>query len=334
MQMKPSTKNLELIEEAKRVFDVEARSILDLKEQIQQRFLDACEILKQCRGKIVVTGIGKSGLIGRKIAATLSSTGTPSFYLHPAETSHGDMGVISENDVVLALSYGGESAELKDLLGYVKRHGVKLISMTGNPESTLGLASDIILNIRVKEEACPLKLAPTSSTAATLAMGDALAVVLMKMRGFKAEDFAEFHPGGSLGRKLLTHVQDIMHGPAEMVLVPEGTLMKDVIFQMAEKPVRGAAGVVDSKGDLIGIITDGDLRRRLEQSKNPLEDKARDLMKSNPKVVDKNELAEKALHVFQQFAIQTLFVVDQTGPHPRKPVGLLHLQDILRAGIR
>ncbi|MDZ4676924.1 MAG: KpsF/GutQ family sugar-phosphate isomerase [Oligoflexia bacterium] len=325
---------MSLIGEAKRVFDIEAQAILDLKNKLDNKFDEAVGMLIDCNGKVVVTGMGKSGQIARKIASTLSSTGTPAIFVHPAETSHGDLGVVSQNDVVLALSYGGETDEMHDLIEFAKRKGLRLISLTGNKKSTLALASDISLDVSVKEEACPLGLAPTASTTATLAMGDALAVAVLTKRGFKKEDFAQFHPGGSLGRRLLTRVSDLMHSGEAVSVVTPDTKMKEVISKMTAKEVRGVCGVVDSDGALIGTITDGDLRRRLDKSINPLNEMAQDIMGKNPKIVDANEMAERALFLMEQFAIQTLFVIDKSKNQGNKPVGLLHLQDILKARVR
>jgi arabinose-5-phosphate isomerase len=321
-------------EEAKRVFDIEAQAILDLKDKIDGNFDKAVQLLKSCSGKVVVTGMGKSGQIARKVASTLSSTGTPAIFVHPAETSHGDLGVISGGDVILALSYRGETEEMRNLIEFAKRKGVKLISLTGNTKSSLALSSDVHLDVSIKAEACPLGLAPTASTTAALAMGDALAVATLVLRGFKVEDFAQYHPGGSLGRKLLTRVKDLMHSGQALPLVNPETSMKEVIAAMTAKEVRGVCGVVDESGSLLGIITDGDLRRRLDKSKNPLDDRAQDIMARNPKVIDQSELAEKALFLMEQFAIQSLFVVDAASGGSRKPVGLLHLQDLLRARVR
>lgn len=320
-----------MLGEAKRVLDIEAQAILDLKSKLDVKFDKAVTHLLECPGKVIVTGMGKSGQIGRKIASTLTSTGTPAIFVHPAETSHGDMGVISHLDLVLALSYRGETDELKDLLSFIKRKGLKLISITGNLNSTLAKASDVALDASIKEEACPLGLAPTASTTAALALGDALAVAVLTKRGFKADDFAQFHPGGSLGRKLLTRVKDLMHDVSKIPLVKAENSMKEVIGKMTASEVRGVCGVVDDKGALIGIVTDGDLRRRLEKSINPLEDKVKDIMGKAPKTISGDELAEKALFMMEQFAIQSLFVIDSDF---KKPQGLIHFQDLLKARIR
>ncbi len=322
------------IEEARRVFDIEARAIQNLKSRLDERFVKALDLLHECGGKIIVTGMGKSGQVGRKISSTLSSTGSPSVFLHPAESSHGDLGVVARGDVIIAISYGGESPELRDLVQYAARKGIPLISMCGKVSSGLAKASDVCLDISVDEEACPLGLAPTASSTASLALGDALAMALLRRRGFRERDFAEFHPGGSLGRRLLTRVGDVMHAGGALPVVKIETPMREVIAQMTQKEVRGVAGVVDGSENLVGIVTDGDIRRRLEKSGDPLSEKAGDVMSLNPKTIDAQELAEKALFVMEQFRIQTLFVVDRGGECPRKPVGLLHLQDLIKAKIR
>jgi arabinose-5-phosphate isomerase len=328
------TKKVSFIGEAKRVFDIEAQSILELKARLDHKFDLAVNLLLDCTGKVIVTGMGKSGQIGKKIASTLSSTGTPSLFVSPAESSHGDIGVITKSDILLAISYRGETDELRDLVQYSKRKGVKIISLTGHMQSTLAKVSDVALDVSVKEEACPMGLAPTASTTAALAMGDALAVAALSKRGFKAEDFAEFHPGGSLGRKLLTHVKDLMHFGEALPLVKPESPAREVISKMTAKEVRGVCGVIDDSGVLCGIITDGDLRRRLDKSKNPLDDKASDIMGKQPKTIDGSELAERALFLMEQFAIQSLFVIDRTAKNPKAPIGILHLQDLLKARIR
>lgn len=322
-----------VIEEAKRVFDIESEAIANLKKKIGSEFEQAISIILACQGKVIVTGMGKSGQIGRKIASTLASTGTPALFMHPAESSHGDMGVISQGDVVIAISNAGEAPELSDLISYVTRKDIPLIAMTGRKDSTLGRSAKIVLDISVEKEACPLRLAPTASSAVTLAMGDALAMALLSMRGFSSAEFAELHPGGILGKRLLTRVSHVMHRES-LPMVPTSAPMKQVVTVMTSKDVRGVAGVLDDKGDLVGVITDGDLRRRLEKALNPLEGVAADIMSLRPKTIDMGELAEKALFIMEQFRIQLLFVVDQNSATPQKPVGLLHLQDLLKAKIR
>lgn len=319
------------IEEAKRVLDIEAQSILDLKDRLGEEFKQAVEIICDCKGKVVVAGMGKSGHIGRKIAATMSSTGTPAFFLHPAEGSHGDLGVVSSGDCLIVISYGGSSQELQDLITYSTRKGLSLIAMTGNKESQLAQSATVTLDISVREEACPLKLAPTSSSTVTLALGDALAMAALKKKGFKQEDFAEFHPGGKLGRRLLTRVQDIMHDNGTLPVVKQDASMVDVVSVMTGSDVRGVAGVVDQEGFLVGVVTDGDIRRNLEKNKNPLEAQINEIMSSKPKTIDQNELAVKALFLMEQFSIQSLFAVNS---QTQKPVGLIHLQDLIKAKIR
>lgn len=331
---KPELKEHNDIEQGARVLDIEARAIDSLRKKMNQTFVQAVDVLFSCKGKVVITGMGKSGHVGRKIASTMSSTGTPAVFLHPAESSHGDLGLVSNGDVVIAISYGGEAHELQDVLKFTARKGIPLIGITGKIKSTLAQASTVVLDVGIEEEACPLGLAPTASSTATLALGDALAMCLIKRRGFKEEDFAEFHPGGSLGRRLLTRVEDVMHSGDGLPVVKATTGMRDVLKAMTKKEVRGVAGVVDDSGSLIGVITDGDIRRCLEKSHNPLDDKAADIMSKNPKTVDANELAEKALFMMEEFAIGSLFVVRRSSSQPTHPTGLLHLQDLLKAKLR
>lgn len=322
------------VEEGRRVLKIEAQAILDIAERLNGGFEKAVGIMLACQGKVIVTGIGKSGHIARKMAATLSSTGTPALYLHPAESSHGDMGVIAKTDLVVAFSYGGEALELAPLLSYCARKDVPLIAFTSRGESSLAKHATVVLDIAVKEEACPLGLAPTSSSTASLALADALSMAVLKRRGFRKEDFAEFHPGGSLGRRLTLRVKDVMHSGEALPIVSPLEEMKKVISQMTSRDVRGVAGVVDDKQNLVGIITDGDIRRRLEKSTNPLNEKAQDVMSKNPKTIDCNELAEKAAFLMQQFKIDRLFAIDRQAANPQTPVGLIHFQDLLNAGIR
>lgn len=322
------------LEEGRRVLKIEAQSILDLAEKLNGAFQTSVEMILNCSGKVIVTGIGKSGQIARKMASTLSSTGTPALYLHPAESSHGDMGVISKGDIVVAFSYGGESSELGPLLSFLARKDVPLIAFTARGESALAKAAKAVLDISVKEEACPLGLAPTSSSTASLALADALSMAVLKRRGFKKENFAEFHPGGALGKRLTLRVKDVMHSGEALPIVGLQEEMKKVITLMTSKDVRGVAGVVDGAQSLVGIITDGDIRRRLEKSANPLSERAQDVMSKNPKTIDCNELAEKAAFLMQQFKIDRLFAIDRQSGNPNKPVGLIHFQDLLNAGIR
>lgn len=319
-----------LIETAKDVIEIELQAIKELKERLNNSFEEACKILYECKGKVIVTGIGKSGIIGQKIAATLASTGTPAFFMHPAEGLHGDLGVISKKDVVLAISNSGNSEEVIKLLPILKRLGVKIIAMTGKKRSILAKSSDVFLDISVKKEACPLNLAPTASTTVTLVMGDALAVALIKMRGFKEEDFALRHPGGALGKRLLLKVSDIMHTGDAVPVVKEDVLVKDALFEITSKKL-GFAGVVNAKGDIVGIITDGDLRRSLSKHSDILNKIAKEIMTTNPKWIIKDELAAKALQVMESYSITSLFVFNNEVE--KKLVGVIHLHDILKAGI-
>ncbi len=324
---------MSVIEEGRRVLKIEAQAVSELQEQINDNFAKIVEKFVHCEGKVIITGMGKSGHVARKMAATLSSTGTPSVFLHPAESSHGDLGVVGNKDLVFVISYGGGSNELVPVISHCARKGIPLIGMTGNPESKLALSSDLFINVRVSEEACPLGLAPTASSTASLAMADAIAMAVLKQKGFKEEDFAEFHPGGSLGRKLLTRVKDVMHEGDALPVVTEDTSMKDVISSMTGKEVRGVTGVVDSKGGLIGVITDGDIRRTIEKTSEIMQLRAKDLMSMHPKTISSDELAERALFLMEQFKIQTLFVVESDNGLP-KPLGILHLQDLISAQLR
>jgi arabinose-5-phosphate isomerase len=321
------------LELARRVLDVEAQAILALKDRLTESFLRAVQMVQECSGKIVVTGMGKSGIIARKIAATMSSTGTAAIYLHPAESSHGDMGVIMPGDLVIAISYGGESPELVPLLTYVARKGIPLIAITGNSQSDLAIRAAAVLDVKVSREACPLGLAPTASSTATLAMGDALAMAVLEQKGFGTEDFAQNHPGGGLGFKL-SRIRDLMHSGKAMPILKTDTPVKQVLSIMSHGEVRGAAGVIDEQGDLIGIITDGDIRRKLENSQDPLAGVAGDLMTKNPRTIDANEIAEKALFLMEQFRINLLFVIDKNTGSVKKPVGIIHIQDLIRAKVR
>lgn len=321
------------IQEVVRVLKIEAQSILDLQSQIDAHTIAAIELITQCKGKLIITGMGKSGHIARKLAATFSSTGTSSVFLHPAESAHGDLGMVANEDLLMVISNGGESPELDTIIKFAQRRSIKMIAMTANLKSVLAQSSDVVLNISVKEEACPLGLAPTSSSTASLALGDAIAMAVLKRKGFQKEDFAEYHPGGSLGRRLLTRVADVMHDEKSLPLVVQETSLKELLSIMTSKDVRGIAGVLSAAGEIIGTVTDGDIRRHLEKSKEPLNAKVSDLMSANPKTIDASELAEKALFLMEQFRIQSLFVLNKTSGH-KKPVGLLHLQDLLRLKLR
>lgn len=315
---------------ARRVIRTEAEALSAMAERVDSSFERAVDLILAARGRVVVSGMGKSGLIGQKIASTMASTGTPAFFLHPAEGIHGDLGMIMAGDVVIAISNSGETEELLRILPVIKRLGAGLIAMTGCPSSNLGRSSDVVLDVSVREEACPLGLAPTASTTATLAMGDALAVALLVKRGFRADDFAIFHPGGSLGKKLLLRVEDLMHTGNAIPVVPHGMPMKEALFVITSKGL-GIAGVSDENGGLCGVITDGDLRRALEKGIDILGCSAHDMMRSNPKRILRNELAAAALQLMERHSITSLFVFD--GEESRVPCGILHLHDILKAGI-
>jgi arabinose-5-phosphate isomerase len=319
-----------ILEEARRVIRTEADALLAMAERINDTFEQAVNMVLASAGRVVVSGMGKSGLIGQKIASTMASTGTPALFLHPAEGIHGDLGMIMKGDVVIAISNSGETEEVLRILPVIKRLGACLISMSGNPASTLARSSDVYLDVSVKEEACPLGLAPTASTTATLAMGDALAVALLVRRGFRAEDFAVFHPGGSLGKKLFLRVEDLMHIGEEIPLVSRQTLMKDALFVISAKRL-GVTGVTGDDGALCGVITDGDLRRALEKGCDLFERQASEIMKLNPKRVKRSDLAAAALQIMERYSITSLFVFNDE--QSRSPCGIVHLHDILRAGI-
>jgi arabinose-5-phosphate isomerase len=321
-------KDSSLLEQARRVLRIEAESIMDLISRIDDSFIKAVEMLYECKGRVVVTGIGKSGIIGRKLVATFASTGTPALFMHPAEGVHGDLGMIVAQDVLIAISYSGETEEVNKLLPSIKGTGAKLIALTGKPDSTLARNSDIVLNVRVRQEACPLGLVPTASTTATLAFGDALAIALLKKRGFKEEDFALLHPAGTLGRRLLLRVEDVMHKGSEIPLVKTTTKMKDVLFEISSKRL-GVTGVRNEEGKLVGVITDGDLRRLIERTQNIWDMLAGEVMTRNPKVIEGNQLAAYAVQKMEKFAITSLFIVDGEGV----PYGVVHLHDLLKASV-
>jgi arabinose-5-phosphate isomerase len=302
---------------------IEAEALTDLLQRLDASFDRAVDLLLSCKGRVVVTGMGKSGLIGRKIAATFSSTGTPSVFLHPAEAVHGDLGMLMRDDVVLAVSYGGETEEIAALLETIKRLGLRMISLTGKLTSTIGAASDVALDVSVKEEACSLNLAPTASTTAALAMGDALAVSLLDRRGFSHGDFAALHPGGRLGKKLL-RVENLMHSGDSMPRVPLTAKMPDVIYEISKKGL-GMTTVVDSGGNLAGILTDGDLRRVMQQRGAATMDLiVGDCMNKTPQTLSPAELAGSALRMMEDRKITSLVVIDQA----RKPLGVVHLHDL------
>lgn len=323
-----ASQNQKIIQVAKDVLREEAESISALASRLDDHFCKAVQAILSCSGKIVVTGIGKSGHIARKISSTLASTGTVSLFLHPAESAHGDLGVVAKNDLIIAISYGGEATELNSIIHYAHRNDIKIIALTGKIDSTLGKAANLILNISVAKEAGPLSLAPTSSSTATLAMGDALAMAVLDQRGFDVHNFAEFHPLGSLGMRL-KKIKDIMKKDDAIPFLLRHATMKEVLTKMTSYSVRGAAGIVDENKNLIGIITDGDIRRFLEKNDRPFEATAKDIMTKNPKTIDANEYVEKALPLMEKNKIQVLIVQDSKSETPLRPVGMVVYQELL-----
>ena len=309
---------------ARKVLKTEADAILGLMDRLDGEFERAVQLLYECRGRVVVTGMGKSGIICRKIAATLSSTGTSAMFLHPAEAIHGDLGLVREGDVVLALSHSGETEELVRLLESIKRIGARLIAMTGQPQSTLARAADVTLNCGIAEEACPMNLVPTASTTAALAMGDAIAMTLLVRKGFREEDFANLHPGGKLGKRLM-RVEHVMHSGQAAPIVKASTPMPDVIHEMSDKRL-GMTCVVDSDGRLIGIFTDGDLRRLMQAAVDVLSLTAEDVMKRNPRTIRRDMLAVEALNIMETHKITSVVVAGDSGAVE----GVVHLHDLWR----
>lgn len=320
-----------VIEQAKEVLRMEAEAINALIPRIGDGFVAAVEMILGCEGRVVVTGMGKSGLIGQKIAATMASTGTPAFFLHPAEGIHGDLGMVTVKDIVIALSNSGETDEVINILPVIKRIGAKIIAMTGRAESTLAENADVFLDVAVEREACPLGLAPTASTTAALALGDALAVALLSKRNFTPEEFALFHPGGSLGRKLLLTVEKVMHRGEENPVITSDKTLKEALFMITDKGL-GACSVIDETGILVGIITDGDIRRSLEKGYDVLSRPFTEMMTHTPKTITPEKLAAQALQIMENNKprpITVLPVIDNN----KKPVGMLHITDLLKAGV-
>jgi arabinose-5-phosphate isomerase len=313
---------------ARQVLITEADAVRALAGRLDQNFYRAVELILACRGRVVVSGMGKSGHVGHKIAATLASTGTPAFFVHPGEASHGDLGMIAHDDVVIALSNSGESAEITSILPLIKRRGAKLIGMSGNPQSTLGTESDVHLNAAVDKEACPFNLAPTASTTAALALGDALAVVLLEARGFSAEDFARTHPGGSLGRRLLVRVRDVMHTGERLPRVTLAASTKEALLEMTDKGL-GMTAIVDDTDRVRGVFTDGDLRRALEKKLDILSVGVDQVMTPNPKTIGPDQLAAEAVEKMETLRINGLLVVNEGG----QLAGALNMHDLLRAGV-
>ena len=323
----------EVLKRAADVLRIEADGITSIVGRLDENFVRAVEVLAHCSGKVVVTGMGKSGLICRKISATLASTGTPSFFLHSADALHGDVGMIMKDDVILAVSNSGETDEILKILPHFKFLELKLVVMTGNTDSTLAKAADVVLDVGVKEEACPLGLAPTASTTAALATGDALAIVLLEHKGFKEEDFALRHPGGILGRRLLLRVEDLMHRDRELPIIRSDTAIKEALFEITDKRL-GVTGVIDQQEKLVGIITDGDVRRGLQTHGTEIFSKtAQQVMTAAPRTISKDALASEALARMEQNRprpITSLFVLDGAS---EKPIGIIHLHDIFKAGL-
>lgn len=314
-----------IIKKAKEVIGLEIEGLRNLFDSIDEEFLKAIELLSSCKGKIIVTGVGKSGIIAKKIASTLTSTGSPALYLHPSESLHGDIGVVGEEDVVIAISKSGRTDEIAMIISFLKRRNIPIIAITSNKDSELAKESNISIIINVKKEACPFDLAPTVSTTMTLALGDAIAIVLMDLKRFKAEDFAALHPGGDIGKRFWLKVEDMMlTGEKHVPIVKYNAPMKDVILEMTTK--RGITSVVDDEGRLIGVITDGDLRRLLEKTDRVFSLTAKDVMTTNPKVIDKDSLAIIAAKKMENYGITALIVIDDE----RKPIGIIHLHDLMR----
>jgi arabinose-5-phosphate isomerase len=317
------------LKRGRQVLEIEANAILALIDRLDQRFEQAVALLDGCQGRVVVTGMGKSGIIGRKIAATLASIGVPSVFLHPAEGIHGDLGMVSRGDLVIALSNSGETEEILKILPAIKRLGVPMISLTGNVESMLAKNSDVVLDVSVKEEACPLDLAPTASTTATLALGDALAMALLEHKGVRPEDFARFHPGGALGKRLLLTVEEVMHGDKAIPTVSPTAPLRDVIVEISSKKL-GVTTIVDDSGRLRGVITDGDLRRLLGKGGDDLLDRpAEAVMSPHPKVISRTALAAEAVGLMERHSITVLIVTDAE----QRVEGVVHLHDLLKAGV-
>ena len=313
---------------AREVLNIEAAAVQALSARLDDNFLRALDVILCCEGRVIVSGMGKSGHVARKIASTLSSTGTPAYFVHPGEASHGDLGMITSEDVIIALSYSGESQELLTIVPVIKRQGAKLISMTGNPVSSLAKVADVHLNAAVDKEACPMGLAPTASTTAALALGDALAVALLDAKGFGAEDFARSHPGGNLGRRLLTHVSDIMRSGERLPMVSLSATLGDAILEISKKGV-GMTAIVDAGQHVLGIYTDGDLRRTLAKKLDFNATPVRDVMSDHPRCIGPNSLAAEAVQMMEQYNISQMLVVDEQN----KLVGALNMHDLLHAKV-
>ena len=319
---------MDVLAEIKKALEIEREAIEHISDKVNAQAALAVELIFSCKGRVIVTGMGKTGLVGRKIAATLASTGTPSFYLHPAEAIHGDLGVVTKDDIVIAVSNSGETDELIRILPHLKRIEVKIISLTGNLTSTLAQHSDIVIDVSVKREADPLGIAPTASTTATMAMGDAIAAALLKKRGFDKDQFAIFHPGGSLGKKLLWSVKDLMHTGNDVPVVKIAATVRQAICEISEKKL-GATFILDDSQRLVGIFTDGDIRRLLEKDNNPLERSITEVMTLNPKTIKPEALAAEAVRIMEDNAITILPVIGEG----ERPFGIIHLHDLVKAGL-
>ena len=323
--------NSTIKEKAIETLEIEAAAVQKLTERIDDEFIAALQCILDCKARVIITGMGKSGHVGRKIAATLASTGTPSFFLHPAEAFHGDLGMVTEQDVVIAISNSGESSEIVNILPIIRRIGATIIAMSGRRESQLGQFADYFIDISVEREACPLGLAPTASTTATLAMGDAIAMALMSCRNFTSQDFALFHPGGALGRRLLLTVKNVMHTDDDNPLIHKGKTAKDALFVMTDKGL-GAASVIDDDGKFLGLITDGIIRRALAKDNDFLDEPVESIMFTSPLTISPEKMAAQALHVMEQHKpnpVTVLPVIDKEN----RPIGMVHLTDLLRQGV-
>ncbi len=322
------TNATEILNTAKEVFEIEAKSIMALIDRLGEEFINAIDALYACKGRVVISGMGKSGLIGKKIAATLSSTGTPSYFLHPAESTHGDSGILTKGDIVIAISNSGETKELLQLLPIIKRLGIPIIAIVGNVHSTLGEKADTVLDISVEREACPLNKAPTASTTATLAMGDALAMCLLKKRGFTADDFLLFHPSGSLGKGFLYTIEELMHQDVALPVIQENTKFSEAIEIITNKKL-GIGVIVNNQGKTIGVITDGDIRRAIMKHPDISNVYVKEVMNANPKFISKHDLAAKALQIMETYSITSLLISDDD----LRPIGIIHIHDLLKAGV-
>ena len=321
--------NVEQIkEQGRRVLDIEAKAVQSLKRAVDDSFIEIVQAILDCSGRVVMTGMGKSGFVAKKLAATFSSTGTPSFFLHPGEAIHGDLGMVTKKDIVVAISNSGETEEVLNIIPVIKRIGAQIVAMTGTLDSTLAENADYLLDSAVEEEACPMDLAPTASTTAALALGDSLAMALVAQRDFEPEDFALYHPGGSLGKRLLLTVDDVMHVRERNPVVNQETTLKETLFKMTSTRM-GAASVVDESGELVGIIADGDIRRQLEKSADLVKRPVKDLMTKDPVRITSDKLAAEALKIMQDKEINDLPIVDEDN----QPVGLINFQDLLKAGV-